>query len=125
MALLFKGFNTIGQRSKFTLTDFDLIKRDLLNAFSIKAGEVPGRPEYGSIIHTLVFENMTNDIVEQFDAEVRRIIAGEPRVALQDLKLYAVEHIILAEVFLDTIPDSSPEKLILEFDTDQKTVNLI
>lgn len=125
MTILFRGFNTIGQRNKFTLNDFDLIKRDLLNAFSIRAGEVPGRPDYGTILHTLVFENMTDDIVEQVEAEILRIIAGEPRVALQDVKLYAVEHIILAEIFLDTLPDRSAEKLIIEFDTEQKSVNII
>ena len=46
----FIGFNTINQNKKFTLVDFDLIKIDLLNAFNIRQGELPGRPAYGTII---------------------------------------------------------------------------
>ena len=47
----FIGFNTINQFKKFTLTDFDLIQRDLLNAFSIRQGELPGRPGYGTTLY--------------------------------------------------------------------------
>jgi len=43
----FIGFNTQDQFFKFTLTDFELIKRDLSNAFNIQQGELPGRPGYG------------------------------------------------------------------------------
>ena len=39
----FIGFNTIDQPKKFTLTDFDLVKRDLLNAFNIQQGQLVGR----------------------------------------------------------------------------------
>ena len=40
MAKTFIGFNTQGQFKKFTLTGFELIKRDLLNAFNIRQGQV-------------------------------------------------------------------------------------
>ena len=40
----FIGFSTIDQNKKFTAVDFDLIKIDLLNAFNIRQGELPGRP---------------------------------------------------------------------------------
>jgi hypothetical protein len=40
----FIGFNTVDQFKKFTLTDFELIKRDLINALNIRQGELPGRP---------------------------------------------------------------------------------
>jgi hypothetical protein len=46
----FIGFNTINQNKKFTLTDFALIQRDLLNAFNIRQGELPGRPGYGTVL---------------------------------------------------------------------------
>ena len=51
------GFSTINQNKKFTLTDYDLIQRDLLNAFSIRQGELPGRPGYGTVIWNFLFEN--------------------------------------------------------------------
>ena len=55
----FVGFNTINQFKKFTLTDFELIKRDLLNAFNIRQGQLPGRPGYGTVLWEYVFEPQT------------------------------------------------------------------
>ena len=46
----FVGFNTQGQYKKFTLIDAELIKRDLLNAFNIRQGQLPGRPSYGTVL---------------------------------------------------------------------------
>ena len=50
------GFNTIDQEKKFSLTDFGLVKRDLLNSLLIKSGEKLGNPQYGSKINTILFE---------------------------------------------------------------------
>jgi phage baseplate assembly protein W len=55
----FIGFNTINQFGKFTLLDFELIKRDLANAFNIQQGTLPGRPGYGTTIWSLLFENQS------------------------------------------------------------------
>ena len=55
----FIGYNTINQYKNYTLTDFDLIKRDLLNALTIKQGEVVGRPLVGTTIWNLIFDSQT------------------------------------------------------------------
>jgi hypothetical protein len=55
----FIGFNTINQYGKFTLLDFELIKRDLANAFNIQQGQLPGLPGYGTTIWSFVFENQS------------------------------------------------------------------
>ena len=57
----FIGFNTINQNKKFTAVDFDLIKIDLLNAFNIRQGELPGRPGYGTVIWNYLFEGQTQE----------------------------------------------------------------
>ena len=61
----FVGFNTINQNKKFTLIDTELIKRDLLNAFNIRQGELVGRPGYGTVIWDYVFENQHNQSKNQ------------------------------------------------------------
>ena len=61
----FIGFNTINQPKKFTLLDFDLVKRDLLNAFNIRQGELVGRPGYGCNLWNYLFENQTQEILRQ------------------------------------------------------------
>ena len=68
----FIGFNTINQNKKFTAVDFDLIKIDLLNAFNIRQGELPGRPGYGTVIWNYLFENRnTNSYICRNTAGVR------------------------------------------------------
>ena len=55
MATRYKGFSTIDQTKKFRLTDIDLVKRDLLNHFSIRKGEKLMTPNFGSIIWNMLF----------------------------------------------------------------------
>ena len=54
------GYNTIGANKKFSWTDFDLIKRDLLNGLLIKQGELPGKPEVGTEIWNYMFDGITD-----------------------------------------------------------------
>jgi len=125
MDATFKGFNTIGQKKKFSMHDFELVKRDILNSFLIKLGEIPGRPGYGTTIHSIVFENLDETGVGELETEIRRVIASDPRVELISLKLYAQDHTILADVELDTRPDHSVEHLFLKFDTNQQSVTML
>ena len=60
MAVLFKGFSTVDKnRAPYTLTDTNLIKRDLLNHFYTKKGERVMRPNFGSIIWDMLMEPET------------------------------------------------------------------
>ena len=54
----FIGYSTIDQYKNYTVTDFDLIKRDMLNSLSIRQGEMPGRPEVGTTMFSLMFEHL-------------------------------------------------------------------
>jgi len=71
----FIGFNTINQNKYFTLTDFPLIKRDLLNAFNIRQGELVGRPAYGTTLWDMLFENQTQDTLQSMYTEIQRVAA--------------------------------------------------
>ena len=61
----FIGFSTINQNKKFTAVDFELIKIDLLNAFNIRQGELVGRPGYGTVIWSYLFENQTEETEDE------------------------------------------------------------
>ena len=69
----FIGFNTIDQNKKFTAVDFDLIKIDLLNAFNIRQGELPGRPGYGTVLWNYLFENQTQETQAVILQEIQRV----------------------------------------------------
>ena len=112
----FKGFNTIGQTKKFTLVDFDLVKRDLLNALNIQQGQLPGRPGYGTMIWSYIFENQTQDTERAILAEIQRVASLDPRIYLQSANMYPQLNGILIELELMMVPGQTTEFLSLYFD---------
>ena len=112
----FIGFNTINQYKKFTLVDFELIKRDLSNAFNIQKGEVPGRPDYGTTIWSFVFENQGTDTTQAMLAEIQRVAGGDPRVSLQDAQIYPQQNGIRIELFVQAVNSSEAQLLSLFLD---------
>ena len=72
----------------FTLTDFELVKRDLSNALNIQQGELPGRPGYGTIIWSFLFENQSPDTQANIRAELQRVVGGDPRLFITSIVLY-------------------------------------
>jgi len=122
MAARFKGFSTIGKYKKFTLTDYDLVKRDLLNALTIREGELPGRPEYGTRIWNYIFEPATDDILRQIRAEVERVAGYDPRLRIDDVQLTHDHNTVVVELVITVVPNVNPELLQLKFDEESQTV---
>lgn len=113
---VFIGFNTIGQPKKFTLTDFDLVKRDFANAINIQQGSLPGRPSVGTTIWSYIFENQTPDIIEKILAELQRVASQDPRLYIADAQVYPQINGMLIEMKLQIVPGTTIEQLSLFFD---------
>jgi phage baseplate assembly protein W len=112
----FIGFNTINQYKKFTLLDFDLIKRDLSNALNIQQGELPGRPEYGTTIWSYVFENQSTETEQAMITELQRVAGGDPRIFVQDVQIYPQDNGNRIEMFVQVVGSSTAERLAIFFD---------
>ena len=121
----FIGFNTVNQYKKFTLTDFELIKRDLANAFNIQQGELPGRPEYGTTLWSFIFENQLELTQAQILDEVRRIVAQDPRVAVIDVAVYPQDNGMLIELQLQTVSSADAQLLALFFDQTAQRATIV
>lgn len=121
----FIGFNTINQFKKFTLTDFDLIKRDLLNAFNIRQGELPGRPGYGTAIWGYLFENQIEQLQRQVEAEIQRVCGGDPRITVTDLQVYPEQNGILIQLAVAVVPSTDAERLSIFFDLQQRSASYV
>jgi phage baseplate assembly protein W len=121
----FIGFNTINQYKKFTLTDFDLIKRDLLNAFNIRQGQLPGRPAYGTVIWDFLFEPQTIQTQNGIEAEIQRVAGGDPRIYISDVQTYPQENGILIEIQLTVVPTQNAEILSIFFDQQQRVASYV
>jgi phage baseplate assembly protein W len=121
----FIGFNTINQVKKFTIVDFDLIKRDLLNAFNIPQGTLPGRPGYGTTLWSFIFENQTVEVEQAIVKEVQRVAGGDPRLFVSDIELYPMLNGIRIEISLTTVGSTSAERLAVFFDEQQRQASYV
>lgn len=112
----FIGYSTIDRYKSYTVTDFELIKRDLLNALNIRQGEMPGRPEVGTAMWNLIYEPQNAATVQQINAEIQRVVAQDPRISVSDINVFAQENGILIELEVDTVSGQNAELLTVFFD---------
>ena len=121
----FIGFNTINQFKKFTLVDFELIKRDLANAFNIQQGELPGRPGYGTTIWSYVFENQTEATETAILAEIQRVAGGDPRLTIKDIQVFPQQNGILIQLEITVINTTNAEILSIFFDETTRNASYV
>jgi phage baseplate assembly protein W len=116
MATLFKGFSTVDKvRAPYTLTDADLVKRDLLNHFYTRIGERIMRPTFGSVIWDYLMEPEDPETQEIIKEDIERIVKTDPRVQLEDINLTILDHTIQAEVKIKYLLLNSTDTLFLEY----------
>jgi hypothetical protein len=121
----FIGFNTINQNKYFTAVDFDLIKIDLLNAFNIRQGQLPGRPGVGTTLWDNLFENQTQETLQTIYNEVQRVCGGDPRIFLKDTQVYPQENGILIQLELTTVSGTDAQLLGVFFDQSQRVASYV
>lgn len=122
MAQLYRGFSTVGRIKKFRVTDFDLVKQDLINHFSIRKGEKLMQPNFGSIIWSLLFEPMDDYVNQLIVDDVTRIVGYEPRLGLENITIITQEHGLQIELDLVFMPTDQSAQLSLQFDADSSTL---
>jgi phage baseplate assembly protein W len=117
MAAKFIGVSTVGRsKAPFTLTDADLVKQDLLNAFSIRRGEMMGKVDYGTIIHDIMMDPLDDYSKALILEDVERIIAEEPRVQRTGgINLTDYENGIRIEISLYFVLLDTEDLLYLDF----------
>jgi phage baseplate assembly protein W len=125
MAQTFIGFNTQGQFKKFTLTGFELIKRDLLNALNIRQGQLPGRPAYGTAIWDFLFEPQLETVQRDIEREVQRVAGQDPRIYINSIQSYPQDNGILIEIELEVVPSTDAERLAIFFDLEQRNATYV
>jgi len=113
----FIGYNSIGQYKNYTVTDFELIKRDLLNALTIRQGEMPGRPNVGTTMFTLIFEPQGEPTNQAIVKEIQRVVAQDPRISVSDINVYPQENGILIELLVDAVSGQEGELLNIFFNS--------
>lgn len=125
MVQRFIGFNTQNQFKKFTLTDFELVKRDLLNAFNIRQGQLPGRPGYGTVLWDYLFEPQLEELQQAIEREIQRVAGGDPRIYISDIQTFPQNNGILIQIELTVVPSTDAERLSIFFDLQQRNASYV
>lgn len=121
MATIFRGFSTVDKvKAPFSLSDMDLVKRDLLNEFNTRKGERVMRPNFGCIIWELLMNPEDSFTESDIRDDIKRIIDKDSRVQLINTSLFTDNHTVRAEVELRYVILNSEDTLYLEFKNEQQ-----
>lgn len=121
----FIGFSTINRPKKFTLVDYELIKRDLINAFNIRQGSMPGRPDVGTVIWDFLFENQIEELQNNIKNEVQRVVGQDPRITVTSMQAFPQENGFLLQLEVQTVQSTTAEQLSVFFDLQQRRASYV
>jgi len=114
---MYKGFSSVNTNSEnFVLYDFDLIKQDLINHFYIRQGERLMQPNFGTIIWSLLFEPLTEQLKDLILQNVNEILNHDPRIQASNVLITPYDTGLQIEATLKYIPYNIQQNLQLKFD---------
>jgi phage baseplate assembly protein W len=112
----FKGYSTVDKSwGNFKLYDINLAKRDLLNELYTRQGERLMSPQFGSIVWDLLFDPLTDEIIDAIRADCLRIVTKDPRLDLLDIDITDNEHTIIVSIILRYVPTATETELVAVF----------
>jgi phage baseplate assembly protein W len=112
----YKGFSTYNRSKHFRITDFELVKQDLINHFNIRKGEKLMNPDYGTVIWDSIFEPLNEDLKNLIVQDVKRVISSDPRVSAQNVIVTQFDRGVQIEIDLIYISTGSLSSLTVQFD---------
>ena len=121
MAIMYRGFSTVGRNRKFRLTDFELIKQDLINNFYIRKGEKLMKPDFGTIIWNVIHEPLTEDLKSVIVSDIKAIASYDPRLSIDNVVITEYEQGIQVELELRYVLTDPTNVMNLKFDNQAQT----
>ena len=116
----YRGFSTVNELSqkKFVLTDYELVKQDLLNSFNTRKGSRVMQPQQGCIVWEVIYEPLTEDVKQAMLENLIFIIGQDPRLQLVDITLIdqADTNSITVELAVNTVAGDQTEVMRVLFD---------
>jgi phage baseplate assembly protein W len=117
----FKGFSTVNKQwGNFKLYDIELAKQDLLNELYTRKGERIMSPDFGSIVWDLLFDPISEQMIELITEDMERILTKDPRLELRqlDVREDIDSQIITVAIVLNYVPTATLTELIATFSRD-------
>lgn len=123
MAITYKGFSTNNRSKKFRVTDFELVKQDLINHFNIRKGEKLMNPNFGTIIWNTLFEPLTQETRDIIVDDIKKIAAYDPRLSIDNVTITEKDFGIQVELDLSYSSTNQSSTMQLNFDKNSQTIS--
>ena len=120
---LYNGFSTVNRSKHFRITDFELVKQDLINHFNLRKGEKLMNPDVGTVIWDMIFEPLDETSKATIMQDVNRIIASDPRVAAENVIVTQYDRGIQIEIVLRYISTNQRSSLVVNFNRQSSQPN--
>ena len=120
--IMYRGFSTVGRNRKFRLTDFELVKQDLINHFYIRKGEKLMNPDFGTIIWNVIHEPLTEDLKSVIVTDIKAIAGYDPRISIDNVVITEYDQGIQVELQLRYVQTNQTNLLNLQFDNQNNTL---
>jgi phage baseplate assembly protein W len=113
---MYRGFSTVGRKKKFRLTDFELVRQDLINHFYIRKGEKLMNPSFGTIIWNVLHEPLTDSLKNVIAEDIKNIVSSDPRLAVDRVVITEYEQGLQVDLELRYVQTNQTALMNLQFD---------
>jgi phage baseplate assembly protein W len=112
----FVGFNTVNQPlPPYSLTNIELVKRDLENHFATPIGARVMLPDFGTRIYELLFDPFDEYTKNAIIEDAMRVVGTEPRVQLVTVEVFQEDQALNVVMSLLFKPESVVDNLFVTF----------
>lgn len=119
---IYRGFSTLVNAKKYSLTDYELARQDLINYFNMRKGEKLMQPTFGTIIWDMLFEPLTEDSQQLITNDINKIISYDPRFSVGQVAITEQDQGFMIEITLTYVPTDQTATIALNFDRNSKTL---
>lgn len=117
----FVGFNTVGQPyPPYSLTNIELIKRDINNQFATPMGSRVMLPNFGTSIYDYLFDPFDEYTKNAIIEDAVRVIQSEPRVQLVSIDVFQQDQALNIVMVLLFKPESITDNMFVTFSLQDK-----
>lgn len=117
----FVGFNTVGQPNPpYSLTNLELVKRDILNQFATPIGSRLMMPLFGTRIYELLFDPFDDITKSAIIEDAVRVVSSDPRIRLANIDIFQEDQSLNIYMDIIFVPESVTDNLFVTFSLKDK-----
>jgi len=112
----FVGFNTVNQPNPpYSLTNLELVKRDILNHFATPMGSRVMLPSFGTRIFEYLFDPFDEYTKNAIIEDAVRVVGSDPRVELVSVDVFQEDQALNVIMVVLFKPESVTDNLFVTF----------